>query len=165
MAESQQFYRQEEVEGILRIASRATGQANVSREQLLQIAGEVGLNADQVANAERQFAAEQLRLEADQRDAILRTEFRRTLKSRLIRKMSGTCVSFLVIAFFIGHGDLKLLGILGLVCAVTLIKKSVVLISKDVFEERFQEWKLNPSGEDETESGGPLFDRQSQVRS
>lgn len=138
MADGQRFYTQDEVEGILRLASESNGNSGVTHDQLLQIAGEVGLTADQVAAAERRFAANQIQEEAAKQDALQRTQFRGVLRARMIRKVASLSTMAVIIVVFAGHQDPKILAALVPLMIIVAVKRVMPLFSKNLFEEKFQ---------------------------
>ena len=87
MAEDgQRFYREEEAEAILRLASSYVApEGGISKEKLLDAAAELGISADAVERAELQFTENRTiqsnRKEFDQQN---RNDFKRTLFSFVI---------------------------------------------------------------------------------
>lgn len=155
MADGQRFYSQDEVEGILRLASESVGTSGMTHDQLIQIAGEVGLTPEQVAAAERKFAAQKMQEEVARRDDVLRQQYRMQLRARIWKKMIGV-IALLAVFGAMGltasvnghelHG-FGFLPVLAVIMTITIVKRVVPLLSKDAFELSFQQWKSRGGAE------------------
>ena len=153
MSTGQRFYDQEEVEGILRLASQAQGNPTVSHDQLLQIASEVGLTPEQVAAAERKYATQKLQEEFQAREIELRKQFRQHQGARLIRKALGSLGALALLAFVLPGENRQVVMIVAVAFAISLVKRVINFYSRDTFEAKFQSWR---DGKEQDCSGRPI---------
>jgi len=95
-----EFYQEDEAEAILRLAARRGETGGMSREALLRVAGEVGISAEAVEQAELQLAGQR-------EDEDLATEFRRKQRVDFVERLASYAATsgFMIgIWFFTGHG-------------------------------------------------------------
>lgn len=146
MTPGNEFYSEEEVQAILRLASQPNTQRQTSRDQLYQMANELGLSPDAVAHAESQLAGVRKQEEMKAREAEEREEYRRQVRSGIRGHLASYIgVNLGLIGIWAAttspptHDFWPIFPMLGWGIGVVAHLGSVV--GKSAFEEGFQKWR------------------------
>ena len=135
----QEFYQEDEAEEILRLAARRGVTGGMSREVLLRVAGEVGISAEEVEQAERQLAGQR-------EDVSVAVEFRRKQRvdfAEQLASLLGTSALVTGIWYFIGHHGFFWPGIVMLAMGVNVIKDvpKHFFPGGSAYQQAFAKWK------------------------
>lgn len=146
MPPSNEFYSEEDVQTILRLASQSGAQAGLSRDQLLQMAQEIGLSQEAVARAESQLAKVKEEAAAKAEEAESRIEYR----SQVMGSFRGHAISYVAVNLGLvmtwlattnppNHDFWPIYPMLG--WGFGLIGHLTSVFNKGAFEEGFRQWQ------------------------
>ena len=93
MGTGNEFYSEEDVQTILRIASQTSNQSGLSRDQLLQMASEIGLSPEAVERAESQLA----KVKAEEAARTTEAQDRLTYRKQKLGEVRGHVLSYVAV--------------------------------------------------------------------
>lgn len=146
MVPGNEFYSEEDVQAILRLASQSSTQAGMSREQLLQMATELGLSEDAVMRAEGQLSKVKADAELKAQESQDREKYRREVTSGVrghvisyLAVNAGLIVTWAATTTPPTHDFWPIFPLAG--WGFGLVSHLVSVLNKGAFEEGFQKWQ------------------------